>query len=111
MRRVLLGIFAAGFLLFGGYALWLLPESDYGPAGASALRIGLVLAILWIALPDLNSPRTLIWFGGGAAALMLLTKAKALVPIVAVLALVYFVIRPRRRRTDGPTQSPAGRRA
>ncbi|MBN1590125.1 MAG: hypothetical protein JW888_11465 [Pirellulales bacterium] len=77
MRRHAIGIIAVG-LLAGAAGLWLwLPGDDHTVLEAAFWRVGAVMAVFWLAYPDVR--RLPAW-------------ALALAP----LALVVVAIRPRR---------------
>lgn len=63
-------------------------------------RVGLVLTMLWLALPELVRIRQkwLVWLLL-AGLLLIAIKATKLLPLVAVFLVVYAIIRPRSPRS------------
>lgn len=68
-----------------------------GTAAASAMgRVGVVLAMIWLALPELSMVRgKLVWVLLAGALVLLLLKPK-LAPVVLLFCVVYAVLRMRR---------------
>jgi hypothetical protein len=97
MHRPTIGLIAI-VLLAAGFAT---RGASDGALSAALLRVGLVMAILWFAHPQIkNLPKW--WVAGGAAALFLVTRfPKLLVVIIPIAALLWF-LGPRARR--GPIQ-------
>lgn len=56
MRRALLGIFALICLVLGAYGVWAYGtrDSDWSALSSAGLRAGVLLASLWLALPQLE---------------------------------------------------------
>jgi hypothetical protein len=81
-------------LLSGAGACHLLKLGD--AIAGPCWRVGLVLAMLWLALPELMRIRQkwLVWLLM-AALLLIALRAIKLLPIVAVFLVVYAIIRPR----------------
>lgn len=73
---------------------------DFGGQGiASACwRVGMVTAMLWLALPELNRVQNKWLFGLLAVGLVVAARWPKLLPFVLILAAVYAVLRPRRVR-------------
>lgn len=73
---------------------------DFGGQGiASACwRVGMVMAMFWLALPELNRVRNKWLFGLLAIGLLIAALRPKLLPLVLVLTAVYAVLRPRPRR-------------
>lgn len=84
-------------------------------------RVGLVLMMLWLALPELVRIRQkwLVWLLL-AGLLLIAIKATKLLPLVAVFLVVYAIIRPRspqsgarsaasRENPPSPRRDPPGR--
>lgn len=96
MQRPAVGLIAL-VLLLGAAACYL-----YGEAGsvfASAFwRVGVILALLWLALPDLLRVRgKFVWILLAAAVVIVLLRPK-LAPIVIVFCIVYAVLRSRLKQ-------------
>lgn len=83
---VLLAGAAAGYLFdFGGQGLV-----------SACWRVGMVTALLWLALPDLNRVRDKWLFGLLAVGLLVAAVRPRLLPLVLIVTAVYAVLRPRR---------------
>ena len=97
MHRPTLGLIAI-VLLAASAALALWPTSwDGGPAlQAACLRVGIVMAALWAALPQLH--RIPNWFLtlGAAMAIVVAIQPRRLV-ILLPLLLAIWLLRPRRK--------------
>lgn len=119
MRRHLLGLIAALFL-FAGIVMWVSQGADIAWV---CLRIGMVLAAMWLALPQVIAIFSRIppWLIGLAAAAVLataLTKSVLVViPLVIGICLIQFVgwlFKPPpsgRRRGGRPVREAKGRKA
>lgn len=68
-----------------------------GTAAASALgRVGAVMAMIWLALPELSQVRgKLVWVLLAGALVFLLLKPK-LAPVIILFCVIYAVLRMRR---------------
>lgn len=73
---------------------------DFGGQGiASACwRVGMVTAMFWLALPELNRVRNKWLFGLLAVGLLTAALRPKLLPLVLVLTAIFAVLRPRARR-------------
>lgn len=94
LQRSAIGVIALALLLSAVVCHWF---GQGGTAAASALgRVGVVLAMLWLALPELSLVRgKLVWvLLAGALGLMFL-KPK-LAPVVLLFCAAYAVLRMRR---------------
>lgn len=93
---VVCGVLAAGSYLFGG--------DEYQVLTASSARIGLILAVLWLALPDvMRGPAVFLYMLVGVVAVAAVFKGgrhslKIIVPAMMVLGILSFL----RRFTGGP---------
>lgn|SRR5487761_736098 len=99
MHRPTLGLIAAALLVgaatchlfgWGGAAL----ESAFW-------RVGMVLALLWLALPELLRVRSKFWLVLVVAGILVAVVRPKLLPLVIVFCLVCAVLRPRPARA-GP---------
>ncbi len=69
-------------------------------AGA-CLRVGIVMAILWFAQPQLRGfPRWLVFAGGGA--LLLVMRWPKLIVLALPVLLILWFLRPRAKRGKAP---------
>lgn len=104
MRRHLLGILTLLFLAVA-LALTIWPQAEYAAYHAGAWRLGVFLAVLWIAYPQVvDLP---LWIVGAVPALVILLAVRPrwffyALPVV-VLVLIF---RPRRKT---PAGAPKGR--
>jgi hypothetical protein len=96
MRRTVLGVFAAVFLLGGALLYFLEPLRESYALGAGGLRIGMVLGAFWLAWPQLA--RVPWWFlqAGLAGALVVAVRPKAAVLVLPILAALW-IVRPRKK--------------
>jgi hypothetical protein len=97
MNRVLLGIIALALLLVSG-AMFAWGEESLTPYAASLVRIGVLLGVIWLAVPDLRSPRSQLFLG-----LILVSAAVAILiprawPLVLAAFVLLAILRPRRQR-------------
>lgn len=83
MHRPTLGLAALLFLLVGG-GLWLWKDSVSPGLGGMLFRVGVVLGLFWLALPDLS--RISGWLLGGAVAGCLVLAAGGWYYILVALA-------------------------
>ena len=60
-------------------------------------RVGLVMAVLWLALPDLARVRSKFALALLGGAILVIAFRPKLTPLVLVFCVVYAVLRPRRR--------------
>jgi len=102
MNRPLVGILAIVLLAIGGVLLvWRPIESE---AFTSAfVRIGLVLAALWLALPDTRRPASRWLMIGVLLLAVLLAIRPKLIPLAVVILIAMAILRPRshpRQRTS-----------
>ncbi len=98
----LLGVIAAGLLLAAaGLAVW---KPDEGMWISSTARAGIVLAAIWLALPDLSRLRNGLWAAGIAVvAIVAVLRPKLLIPAVIALAALA-ILRPRSPGTSKPSR-------
>ncbi|MBS0209340.1 MAG: hypothetical protein JSS27_10325 [Planctomycetes bacterium] len=115
-RRTAIGVLAIALLTAGVLASWLGDGEFAANLAAAGLRCGGVLAVLWLALPDLASPKNRWWL------LMLLAACVAvivlprwipwgkLLPALAAAWGLLMILRPRRRQkaSHGGTESNHG---
>jgi hypothetical protein len=100
VRRNLLGLIAISF--FGFAALTCLSPrlAAYQPAGLMGLRIGMVLAVLWLAWPDLERLPRWAWFAVPIGLIVVIYARGVLVyllPLLAAALAAYLVYRRLRR--------------
>jgi hypothetical protein len=99
--RAKLGIIAIVLLTAGAYVHWFPPESLENPDAlkAACLRVGFVVAALWLAYPELIKLPTWI-----SAATMIATPIIAWKPRVALLVipvlLLLWILYPKRKQGD-----------
>jgi hypothetical protein len=105
-RRWTLGLLAAAC---GAVALWsyFWGGDDYKFLTSACVRIGFILAVLCLALPDvMRGPAVLLYILAGIAAVAAMFRGgrhtlKILVPALTVLGILSFL----RRFTGGPRRS------
>ena len=97
MRRHAIGIIAVLLLGTAG-TLWLWPIVDDGSQviGAACLRVGVLMAVLWIAYTDVQ--RIPAWVLGVVPVLMVLVALRPrLFPYVVPIVLFIAILRPRKK--------------
>jgi len=97
MRRLTIGILALVLLLVAGVLTIWPPASDgYQQFHAGALRVGIVLAILWLAYHDAR--RMPIWLVWAIPALLVTLALKPKWFLIAVpIVIALLIVRPRNR--------------
>ena len=102
LRRALVGTVAIACLCGAATLWWLRPEAAVWYA--SLLRAGVVLSVLWLALPSRSRPAAWAQMSpltaGILAATLLLTMRmpKVGIPLLLMLILLRYVFTPRTRR-------------
>ena len=100
VRRNLLGLIAIVFLGFAALICLTPSLVAYQPAGLMGLRIGMVLAALWLAWPDLQRLPRWTWFAMPIGLIVVICARGALVyvlPSLATALAIYLVYRRLRR--------------
>ncbi len=102
-RRRRVGLVAAIFGIAAGVGFGVAPENSAWPA--ACLRIGIVFGALWLCLPAKRRPK--VWKNlsvGRLVALavlaILVNRLKYLFPVIGVLTVIAWVLRPRRAATQ-----------
>ncbi len=106
MRRYLLGILAIASII-AAVVLMVLDVNAF--VANSSLRIGLVLAALWLAMPQLHQMSR--WFRNAAIVVAVVAAAASryaliLLPLLALMWL--FGPRSDKPKTEQPQQDPRG---
>ena len=97
---LLAGAAACHFFGWGGAAL----ESAFW-------RVGLVMGLVWLALPDLLRVRGKFWLFAIVAAIVFAVSGSKLLPLVVLFCIVYAVLRPRpMHRNKSSSSGPKRRR-
>ena len=96
MHRPTVGLIAL-VLLTGAAGCYLFGWAS-GALESAFWRVGMVMAFLWLALPELLRVRSKMLFGIFLAVLLVAVLSRRLLPLVVVFCAVYGVfLRPRRR--------------
>ena len=113
MRRHLAGLISLTLLLVGGFLYFWPPEwENSAPLAASCIRIGAVLAAIWLAYPELN--RLPGWLAPVCTATAIAIAVRPRLAIFIIpLAIVLLILRPRKKksqtkRSPSTKQSPRG---
>jgi len=111
MHRPTLGVIALVLLVTGGAGqIW--PSSDAGVQQVfiAFWRVGFVLAVLWLALPQTRRlPNKMLVIGIVVTAVLLATKPRIL-PIALGFMLLFALLRPRiKGRPTGTSQRGASK--
>lgn len=109
-NRRLLGWTALALLAVGCLVAWQGPAGSGSAVAGPCIKAGLVLAALWLALPQITSfftsvPRWLIAALGGAAVLCVFNPWLILLALPA-LPLLWFFAPRRQTPTSEPTDKP-----
>ncbi len=102
MRRNLLGLIALGFLGIAAITCLTPGLAEYQPAGLMGLRMGLVLAALWLAWPDLHRLPRWTWFAVAIVVVIVVFARGILLftfPLLAAALAVFLVYRRWQRPT------------
>lgn len=106
MFRTKVGILAI-FLLAVGIALAFYPDGGAEAAAwaSGSRRVGLVLAVLWLALPDLQ--RLPPWYAGvTVAVLIVLVRFPRFLIGAIIVGIMLLLLRPRVRAADSAKRKP-----
>ena len=103
LRRLLLGIFALILLATGLVLQFAAPASWPSHAFAGHfLRGGLLVSVLWLALPDTESMRNRIWLGAVLLVAVVMVSRpsllKFLLPPLVVTLVLYKIFKPRQSK-------------
>jgi hypothetical protein len=95
MHRPTVGLIAL-VLLTGAAACYLL---GWGSTAIESAfwRVGLVMALIWLALPDLLGVRNKLLLGAFLAIVLVAAVKPKFFPLALLFCVVYAVLRPRRR--------------
>lgn len=106
LRRSLLGLIALALLIGWGVLKYIDPqEQEHAAAMGICSRCGLILGVVWLALPDAVQLRNKLWLALTALSIAVIAWRPRLFPVVAVLFVLIALLRPRRKPV-----SPAPRR-
>ncbi|HQU45854.1 MAG TPA: hypothetical protein PK867_23770 [Pirellulales bacterium] len=97
MHRPTVGLIALA-LLAGAAACWLF---GYGSAAIEGAfwRVGLVMGLLWLALPDLLRVRHKFWLFVFLAVMSMAVVRPKLLPLALLFCVIYAVLRPRSAKS------------
>jgi hypothetical protein len=97
MRRLIIGILALVLLLIAGaLTIWPPAGEGYQQFHAGALRVGVLLAVAWLAYDDARRMPVWLWGAIPALAAVLVLKPKWFL-IALPIVIVMLIIRPRNR--------------
>jgi hypothetical protein len=97
-RRPVIGLVAILLLAVGGgLTIW----SSDSPAAMPLLRMGIVIGVLWLAMPELQNPRNRWWMLGLLAVVVavivlpryLSVSLTKLVPLIVVAIVAFRILR------------------
>ena len=96
MHRPTVGILALLLLIAGGVLL-VVPadKDDWLNMAAGCLRVGSILAVLWLALPDVARPLSRWILVGVVVAVFLIAKRPQLIVLALVFLAGIALLRPR----------------
>jgi hypothetical protein len=118
LHRPTLGILAIVLLsLAAGLAIFGPAEARYAQYTSACLRMGVVLAVLWLALPDTRPLKNRLVLAGIVVAavvfvvrprlLLVAVKNPVAVGIVGAALFLLSILRPRRSRTEARSRRKA----
>ncbi len=102
MQRRIVGILALVLLAVGGLAL--ASPADDGMrqnVAASCLRIGMVLGVLWLALPEFSRPASRWVFFALLVTIIVIASRPKLAVAAAVFMVGVLLLRPRLKSLTG----------
>ncbi len=100
MSRPLVAVIALLLLATGGASIiWPLAGEELTSA---CLRVGLVMAALWLALPDTRQPANRWLMIGVLLLAVLLAIRPKLIPLAIVILIAMAILRPRGTRGRTP---------
>lgn len=99
--RASIGLFAVLLLAIGVFARFQPEESLYGAGGAS-LRVGIIMAIWWLAYPQAQHIPLWLTIACAVTLFLVMRWPKLLLVAVPLLAVLWFLgPRPRRGESGG----------
>lgn len=97
MRRPLVGIIALLLLIAGGWlTFWPPEEGSYQQLASPLLRVGAILAVLWLALPEVQKPGNLWLTVTLIGSVLFIAWKPKLAPLVLVVVAAIAILRPRK---------------
>jgi hypothetical protein len=96
MQRKLIGIAALVLLAASALLWWTQPATSI--ALAATLKIGLVLAVVWLALPEAQQGLNPLLIVGTLFCVLVLFTRPILFPLALAVWLLLLILRPRTRR-------------
>jgi hypothetical protein len=104
MQRTALGVIAFSLLAFGAAGAWFASEGPLQTTSSICLRAGILLTVIWIALPDLR--KLPVWLmvsllAGVVATWYLMGRYKAVIPFALGAIAMLALLRPRSRMSSG----------
>ena len=102
MRRHILGLIALLLLAFAAIACLVSSLAEYKPIALAGLRVGIVLAVFWLAWPDLNRLPRWVWFALPIGLVLVIYARGVLIfaaPLLGAAMGVYLLYRRIRRPT------------
>lgn len=104
MERHRVGILAVVLLVIGGVLEFSgLAESGYQQWSAACVRIGILLAVMWLALPQLGLWSSKVFLFGTLFLAVVLAVRPKLFIFALVAVIVVAVLRPRMKKLrEGP---------
>jgi hypothetical protein len=102
MHRPTVGILALVLLVAGGIFLVLSAEDDsWQNAAAGCLRVGAILAVLWLALPEVTRPLGRWILVAVVVGIFLVAKRPQLIVLALVFLAGVAILRPRLKSYAG----------
>lgn len=100
MHRPTVGIVAVVLLVAGAVGqFWAPTGRGYEGLSAGCWRVGVVLLLVWLALPQLRKIKNKFLFGATLVSIMVVAVRPRLLPFAAVALLILAILRPRERNT------------
>jgi hypothetical protein len=103
MHRPTVGILALVLLISGGVFLSKSAnDSSWQNAAAGCLRVGAILAVLWLALPEVSRPLSRWILVAVVVGIFLVARRPQLIVLALVFLAGVAILRPRLKGVVGP---------
>ncbi len=102
-RRSAIGLYALALLAVAGIHLVIQPSGyAWRPLVAACVRVGVMLALLWLAYPDLKQAPAWLWAGMITTVVLVAWRPRLAAVVIPVVLAVQVVRHRARSRVDEP---------